>query len=451
MYPVTVAPARRVALGMLARVRKQSAFSGAVVSVALGKASLSPADAALATRLVYGTLSAEGVLDEALDRHLSRGVEPRVRDVLRLAAFELLFSRAPAYAVVDQAVDLARGVRPQASGLVNAVVRKIAAEASTFPWGDPSTDRDALARASGHPRWIVDLAITSLGETAAREMLGSGLEPAPTYVRLDPFEADRATAADALSAAEPEPSPPDPDCYRLGHASAVFARPAEPHGWFPMDAAAQMAPAALRPTPGMAVLDVGSGRGNKTVCIQAIASRHGGPAEVTAVDVHEGKVRTMRERLDRSGVPGVNALVCDATDLAAVFGPDAFDAVLVDAPCSGLGTLRRYPEKRWRLDPGAPARMAVLQSQLLEAASRVVRPGGVVVYSTCSVAAEENDGVVSGFLAGESGRGFRAEPLGDLIPLEWGTFRDGAGSFRSWPTSGGPDGHFVAVLRRSSE
>lgn len=448
MHAVSVSAARQSALGVLQRVRKNDAFAGAVLAGSLGSRHLKAEDAALTTRLVYGVLSAQGVLDEAIDRHVTRSIEPRVRDVLRMAAFELLFSRAPAYAVVDQAVELTRAVRPQAAGLANAVIRRVAEDASSFPWGDPERDLDALARASAHPRWVVDVAFASLGEEAARQMLACGLEPAPTYVRLHSFGADPAHTLVALAEAEPVPSPPDVDCFVLGRPARAFSGTSEGAGWFPMDAAAQMAPAAVAPRTGSAILDVGAGRGNKTVCLQSLAVRAGGAAHITALDLHEGKARVLRERLDRDGVPEVTVRAGDARELAALYPTEAFDAVLLDVPCSGLGTLRRYPEKRWRLDHTTPARMSALQAELLASAARVVRPGGVLVYSTCSIAAEENSGVVSGFLGSADGEAFQLEPLGDVIPREWGTFRDGTGCFQSWPTTGGPDGHFVAAIRR---
>lgn len=447
---MSVAPARSAALHVLARVRRDGAFSGPALAAELARARLAPDDAALATRLTYGTLGAEGVLDDAIAPHLRGALEPRVRDVVRLAAFELLFGRAPAYAVVDQAVDAARSVRPQAAGLVNAVVRRVSEQASSFPWGDPGNDMDALSRVAGHPRWILDTAIASLGESAAREMFACGLEPAPIFVRLDPFAQDRSETLLQLAPGEPGGSPPDEDCYLLGQPRAVYGS-TSPGGWFAMDAAAQMAPLAAAPAPGMRILDVGAGRGNKTVCLQASAVRAGGPAAITALDVHEGKSSALARRLGDSGVPGVAVSTGDATDLITLFGADAFDAVLVDAPCSGLGTLRRYPEKRWRITPDTASRMHGLQVELVRAASRVVRPGGAVVYSTCSIAREENADVVDEFLACEAGREFAIEPLGGVIPAEWGTFRDVRDCFQSWPRSGGPDGHFVALLRRGEQ
>ncbi len=445
VHAVTIAAARASALRVLGRVRKDGAFSGAALTSELRGTELSSEDTALTTHLVYGVLGAEGVLDDAIDRFARGKIEPRIRDVLRLAAYELLYGRSPAYAVVDQAVAAARRIRPQASGLVNAVARRVAEAAPAFPWGDPETDLDALARVCACPRWVVDEYLASLGPDAGREALLASAEPAPSFVRLDPFGATRVSALAALAAAEPLPSPPDPDCFILG-------RPAVAHGgsggpWFSMDAAAQLAPAAVRPTPGGRVLDAGAGRGNKTVCLQAIAMRGGAPADITALELHEGKVARLRERLDRSGVPGVMVAVGDAADACAYFGPAAFDAVLLDAPCTGLGTLRRYPEKRWRIVPGDIARMAALQRTLLSGLAGVVRPGGCLVYSTCSIARAENEGVVRAFLDTATGAGFSVESLAGVVPDAWSPFLNDDGTFQSWPTIEGPDGHFVAVLR----
>lgn len=443
-----VAPARRLALKVLGRIRRGAAFSGAVLAAELARSSLSERDTALVTRLVYGTLACEGVLDEAIDRHLRTRVEPPVRDALRLAAYELLFSRAPAYATVDQAVSAVRDYRPQAAPLANAVLRRLSDEAAAFPWGDPQTDDDALARATGHPRWVVEVFVSALGRNRASSALFAGLEPAPTYVRLDPFAADRDETLRALasSGADPRESPPDPDCFVLEHPARAFST--EPRGFFPMDAAAQLAPAACRPRPGAELLDACAGRGNKTVCLQAIAARAGGPARITAVDVHAGKARMLEERLRSGGVPGVTVAVADATEPGFLGSRERFDAALVDAPCSGLGTLRRYPEKRWRLAPDAAETLAPLQSRLLAAAAAAVRPGGRVVYSTCSVDRRENGDVVRGFLDGAEGRDFVREPISPLVPSEWAEFEDVEGTFQSWPLAGGPDGHYVAVLRR---
>lgn len=446
---MTVAPARRAALHVIARMRKDEAYSGAALAAELAPAHLSPVDTALVTRLTYGVAATLGVLDEAVGRHVSQPLEPRVRDALRLGTYELLYSRAPAYAVVDQTVKAVRSVRPQAAGLANAVLRKLADEAEAFPWGDPLHDRAALARQTAHPVWIVDLFIEAIGKERALRALASDLEPAPTYVRLNPFCAPPAVTREALTPARPVSSAPDPDCFLLENPAAAFRESApQARGWFAMDAAAQMAPRACQPRPGMRIADVGAGRGNKTLCLQSIAERHGGPAEIVAIELHPGKSEALRQRLHDSHVPAISVVIADGRDLEACFGPDAFDTVLVDAPCSGLGTLRRYPEKRWRMTEADVARLSEVQGALLTSAAAVVRQGGRVVYSTCTVAPAENEEVVESFLRTPSGAAFVRESLASCVPEEWSEFVTAKGSFQSWPVSGGPDGHFVTVLRR---
>ena len=186
--------------------------------------------------------------------------------------------------------------------------------------------------------------------------------------------------------------------------------------------------------------------------LQADAVERGGPAEVFALDLHAFKARLLEERLARFGVPGVTALVGDARDLEKVDSiPKAgsVDAVLIDAPCTGLGTLRRHPEKRWRVTPADIESLGELGIALLKEAAQLVRRGGFVVYSTCTVARCENAAVVEAFLAGEQGSEWRIDSLADEVPAEWQAFVTDEGYFSSFPVSDGPDGHFAARLVRS--
>jgi len=201
----------------------------------------------------------------------------------------------------------------------------------------------------------------------------------------------------------------------------------------------------------MSIVEVGAGRGTKTLLMQAAAVRDGGPATIYAVDIHEFKSRLLAERLERFGVPGVHSLTGDATSLGSVEGAPiegSVDAVLVDAPCSGLGTLRRHPEKRWRVTPADIESLAALGSRLLGAAARLVRPGGFVVYSTCTLADAENAQVIEGFLGSELGSSFRIDSFVDEVPPEWRRFLTPEGFFRSVPEADGPDGHFAVRLVR---
>jgi 16S rRNA (cytosine967-C5)-methyltransferase len=185
--------------------------------------------------------------------------------------------------------------------------------------------------------------------------------------------------------------------------------------------------------------------------MQASAVAQGGPAEIFAVDLHDFKAKLLEQRLAKFDVPGVTALVGDARDLTVIEGaPPAgsVDVVLIDAPCSGLGTLRRHPEKRWRVTPADLEALGTLGLELLEEAARLVRPRGFVVYSTCTVARRENAAVIEAFLNGEHGSAWHVDPLSADVPAEWRRYITDEGYFSSFPVSGGPDGHFAARLVR---
>lgn len=445
-------PGRASALSALSAIRRRDAFARQVVDEEVARAGLPTVQAAFARRLAFGVIAAEGTLDEALGEHatLPARLEPRLLDILRLGAYELLFARTPARAAVDQAVTAARTVRPQATGLVNAVLRRLSEHAADFPWGDPGSDTAALARSTAHPLWLVELLIDDLGLSAATEMLTADQEPAPLYARLNPF---RASAEECLrrlvdDGAEPAASPPDDLAVVCRKGAAAIRGSATAAGYAVItDAAAQLAPVVLAPDPGASVLEVASGRGTKTFGVQSVAARRGGPVRVTSVDVHAFKAGILERRMTELRVPGVTAVTVDATDAGELARLGSFDFALIDAPCTGIGSLRRHPDKRWRLDPGDPARLAELQGALMSSAASVVRPGGVMVYSTCTVTRSENEDVVSAFLAETDGT-WELEPVESFVAGEWGRFITDRRCFRSWPTLGGPDGHFVARLRR---
>ena len=439
---------------MVSQVRERTAYAHEVLGSRLAGAGLSPADAAFATRLAYGTLQTEGTLDEALERFLGgKKLEPRVRDALRVAAYEILFARTPARAAVDQGVELVRSVRPQAAGLANAVLRRLADDAPTFPWGDPETDLAALARLNGHPVWLAEMWAAELGRDVAAAVMAADNEPAPLYVAVNPFVGGEAEALAVLEADGAQPSPcPVPRCLQLGDAARAVHSSALRDGRVVVcDAAAQATVRLTRLSPAQRVVEIGSGRGTKTLLMQAFAAESGAPAQIYAVDLHAFKARLLEERMYKLGVPGVTALVGDATDLAHVAGLPAeatADVVFVDAPCSGLGTLRRHPEKRWRVTSEEVQTLADLGGRLLGEASRLVRPGGFVVYSTCTVDRLENSAVVEGFLAGERGRDWHVDSVLDDVPTAWRSFVTEEGYFSSYPVSGGPDGHFGVRLVR---
>jgi 16S rRNA (cytosine967-C5)-methyltransferase len=452
---VSVSPARRAAYRVVKRVREREAFGPQTLDAVLAAAHLTPGDTALATRLTYGTLQTQGVLDEAIDRVTDKpgAIEPQVRDALRIAAYELLFMRTPPRAAVHEGVEMVKSVRQQAGGLANAVLRRVAASVDSFPWGDAATDPDALARLTAHPRWLVDLLIADLGEADARLMLAADNEAAPLYLWHDPFVGTFVEAVDTLVADGAEPAECAlPGCIEARTpAAAVRGEAVRRHLLEITDASAQVVTLAVGGRPGEVVIDLAAGRGTKTVQLQALAAAAGGPADLFAVDIHPFKAEVLAARMRTLDVPGVTVLTGDALDVAAIQGlPGAggADAVLLDAPCSGLGTLRRHPEKRWRITAERIAELAELQSLLLAQAASLVRVGGVVVYSTCTVARAENHDVVAGFLASGAGEGFVTRTPVAELPESLRGWIGAEGWFQSQPRTGGSDGHFVAALVR---
>jgi 16S rRNA (cytosine967-C5)-methyltransferase len=453
---MSASPARKAAFDVVSRVRERTGYAHEVLDARLRGSNLSPDDAGMATRLAYGTLQTEGTLDEVLGRYLAgKTVEPRVRDSLRLSAYEILFMHTPSRAAVHQGVELARSIRPQAAGLANAVLRRLTEEAEGFPWGDPETDTAALARLHGHPLWLADLWVDELGREDAAALMAANNEPAPLYVAINPFAPDRGAVSGALQKdGTTVTACPIAGCFELPEGAAAVKGSAIHDGLaLVTDASAQFVAGLVPVSPGASIVEIGSGRGTKTILIQGRAVATGGPATIYAVDLHDFKAKLLEQRLAKYGVPGVVAVVGDARDLASVPGLPAagtVDAAFVDAPCSGLGTLRRHPEKRWRITADEITSLATLGAQLLAQAASLVRSGGVVVYSTCTVARRENAEVVESFLATDLGGEFRVDPLGDGVPTEWQRFVTAEGYFSSLPVSGGPDGHFAARLIREA-
>jgi 16S rRNA (cytosine967-C5)-methyltransferase len=453
---VSAVPARRAALRALARVRQRAAYGPETLAAVLASASLSREDAAFATRLTYGTLQTSGVLDEAIDRFAVRPgeLEPGVRDALRVGAYELLYMRTPARAAVHEAVESVKRTRPRAAAMANAILRRLATEAATFPWGDPETDLAALARLSGHPEWIAELLVADLGHEAARAVMDDANEPAPLFLWQNPFLGSMEHAVEALIAdgARPRAFEP-PGCLIADEPAAAVTGSAVADGVVLVaDAAAQLAPRVVGPRKGWSVVDLAAGRGTKTAELQALAVASGGPCGLLAVDVHPFKTRLLAERLEALRVPHVTVVTGDATDVGTISGLPAeggVDAVLLDVPCSGLGTLRRRPDKRWRLAREDLVKLAGLQATLLAQAASLVRVGGLVVYSTCSLARQENHDIVAAFLRGSGGEAFRVRPLGAAVPGVWADWVGPEGWFQSLPRRGGPDGHFVAALERT--
>ena len=406
---MTATPARSLVRHVVTRVRESQGWVRQILDARLAEATLDVRDASFAAHLALGTVSFLGTLDEAIDRFARdpSGVDPVVRDALQVGVYEILFMDTPRHAAVSQSVDLVREMAPHATGFANAVLRRVNENADDFPWGDADSDDAALARLTGHPRWIVDLFVREYGRGIAASMLHADTKPAPVYAAHNPFAGSFDSVFDDLAELGAEPSRAAlPGSLLLGVPQPALASSVVSESRVLVcDLAAQAVTHMLPLDAGWTIADTAAGRGTKTLLLAARGVRLDPPLRITAFDLHEFKTRILRERLAAARVPGVEVCEADATDrsaLASHMGGPA-DAVIVDAPCSGLGTLRRHPEKRWRLQPNEIEHLAGLGGALLAAAARLVRPEGFVVYSTCTVVSAENRDVIDAFLGSEVG------------------------------------------------
>jgi 16S rRNA (cytosine967-C5)-methyltransferase len=426
--------ARLLALDALVRI-EDGAYAHVVVPAMLGQSNLGDRDRAFATDLVYGTVRAQRRLDDLLARVVKRPLhrlDPPVRAALRLGAYQLVHDTPP-HAAVASTVDAVGARSPRARGFVNANLRSLTRLPRPFP--EPASDAVALS----YPDWLVDRLRDELGDETARAALVAMNEPAAVTLRPDPRQVTGAALADELRAAgaEVEPGALVPEALVVRGIGDPARLPAVRDGRAtPQDQGSQAVVAALAPAPGERVADLAAAPGGKAT---AIAERVGTDGRVVALDVDAGRVRLIDGARHRIGLPHLFPVVGDARRPPLV---DAtFDRVLLDAPCSGIGVLRRRADARWRLEPGAITELATLQRELLAAAAPLVRPGGVLVYSVCTLTAEETLAVDD--WAATTLTDFEAQPPPGA---PWNQHGRGA---LLLPQAAGTDGMFVLVLRRS--
>lgn len=405
-----LAPARRAALRLFSECRRREARARDLLREAPAMAELDPRDRALATRLVLGAIAARGEVDRVVTSHLRArsALEPLVRDALRIAAFEILYLDTPAQVAVSQGVELVRSASRRAAGLGNAVLRRVAdedvaaLEAARVRVESGDFTAADLQRVGGLPGWLAECAMADLGPEAAAAYAAGALEPACASVAANTAErgADECRALLAEAGCEPEPGPVT-GSFVLGRPSALAPSGlVEACDVLPCDLAAQDVVASLGIRAGERVLEVGQGRGTKSVLMAAAGAR------LTSVEVDAKKCALAAARMEAAGVDGRVECVCDdGRELARVDG--AFGLVFVDAPCSGAGTLSRHPEIAWSLKEDDLAGLAELQLQILRRAATRVASGGRLAYSTCSIFRQEDEDVVDAFLASPEGARFR--------------------------------------------
>ena len=441
--------ARAVALEILRRVEEDAAYPDPLLETLPARSGLEPRDRALVTEVVYGTLRWQRWLDWHLDRVSHRPMAelpPWLRALLRSGAYQLAFlDRVPARAAVHEAVELAKRRRPHGiPEFVNAVLRALAGLPRPWPapeaaGGDP-VETHAL-RASV-PSWLLRRWIARAGEADALALARALNEPPPLVLRVNTLQATAAALIAALRAAGAgvESGRWAPEALRVTGAGDPRALPPLQAGWCAVqDEAAILVGHALDPAPGETVADVGAAPGTKTTHLAQLMANRG---RVLAIDRHPGRMRRLEAACRAMGATIVEPHAAGVEPAARETGAIC-DRVLLDAPCSNLGVLRRNPDGKWRRQEGDLAGLAGVQGAMLDAAAALVRPGGVLVYATCSLEPEENEAVVAGLRARRPD--FVPDPLPPAVPAECRAAPD---VLRTWPHRHDTDGFTAHRLRR---
>ncbi|MDR1589502.1 MAG: 16S rRNA (cytosine(967)-C(5))-methyltransferase RsmB [Oscillospiraceae bacterium] len=412
---------------------------------------LAPADAraaALVTRITRGVLQNIALCDFYIGNFSTipaRKIEPQVLDILRLSAYQMIFlEKIPVSAAVNEGVALARRhANPRAASFVNAVLRKLAGSLGNLPEPVGATRRETLAIRYSHPLWLVRELDSSLGGNGLEELLAANNGQPPLTVRVNTLKTDAETAARALAAQGVSAAPHAalPDSLILSGAGKPGDLDALREGLvFVQDAASTLAALSAGPAPGDTVLDGCAAPGGKSFAA-AIAMKNRG--SVTARDVSEGKLALVTGGARRLGVEIITARLADARVSAPADEAGSMDIVYADAPCSGFGAIRRKPEIRYKA-PESLSGLHDLQLDILSGLASYVRPGGALIYSTCTVLSRENGDVVAEFL--RRNPEFHTEPF--ELPYGFGAAPDGTVTL--WPHIHGTDGFFICRLKRSA-
>ncbi len=438
--------AREVSLLALNDCQRQGGWSDAILKKRLASAGLDSRDGALATQLCFGVLQNRLLLDFYLSHFSSlplKRMEGKVVEALRLGAYQMLFlEKIPHSAAVNTSVELTRKhcKNPRAAGMVNGILRSLERNLEQLP-AIPQTEPAAyLSTLYSHPEWLVQEFLTAIGTEETARLLAANNTQAPITAMVNTTKTTVEKLAEALEGegVQTQPHPWLADCLILSKTGNLERLAAFREGLFYIqDPASKLAALALDPQPGMQVLDCCAAPGGKSfACAIQMEDR----GEVISCDLHPHKKKLIQAGADRLGLTGITPMTADGK----VFRPEwesSFDRVLVDAPCSGLGVIRKKPDIRYK-DPSPLAGLPGVQRAILDNAARYVKPGGALVYSTCTLLRRENEDVVRGFLSDHPE--YRTEAF--RLPEHVGD--GGVGMLTLWPHRQGTDGFFISKLRK---
>jgi 16S rRNA (cytosine967-C5)-methyltransferase len=442
---------RALAADILFKVDTRKAYADILLDQALRTADLDERDRALLTELTYGTLRWRGAIDAQLTRHLHRSIaetDALIRNLLRLASYQLLYlDRVPAYAAVNEAVELAKrhGGR-SAAGFVNGVLRSLLRDIRKGIAVENDTSAAALAVQYSHPEWLVHRWLDEFGPEQARALMLANNERPPLTLRVNSLKCHRDDLLDRFASAgiEATATPRSPLGISLPSAGAVESLPGFGEGLFQIQSeASQLVPYLLAPLSGERILDACAAPGGKATHIAELMKDRG---ELIALDLSARGIEKIRANVNRLGLKSVRAVLADASEKLNDSIAAPYDRILVDAPCSGLGTLRAHPEIKWQRDPNDIHRLSRLQSKILQRAAEYLKPGGILVYSTCTLTRDENEHNVEIFLARHSE--FELQDAASYLPQRAKDMVRGS-FFQALPQRDNTDGFFAARLKKA--
>lgn len=476
---MSVSRARAIAFDVLRRVEAEGAYASDLLHAELPP-TLNPKDAALATELVMGVLRWRRLLDFLLARQLKspkrsdraeansestvERLDLAVALALRVGLYQMLFlERVPARAAVNESVELVKRARKSSAGsLVNAVLRRIAGDATSTKnaaetvealLADETPRAGRMAILNSHPTWLVERWLARFGEPRTRALLDvDNRAPRLSCALHDVEHRDEVLDQLAQAGLRIEPGALLRNAFAVSGGSVAAAEPFRRGAISIQDEASQAIPLLLGVRAGDLVLDLCAAPGGKTPPLVRAATTNG---MVVAGDLHAHRLRAMQKQFKRLQLARVHSVALDAGKPLPF--PARFDRILVDAPCSGTGTLARHPEIRWRLKPEQLAEFHRLQVAILNSALDALARGARVVYSTCSLEPEENEDVIADVLRGAPH--IRIVPAGEIVPLlapqvaepiDTASLFDASGYFRTCPGAQATDGFFAAILEKQS-
>ena len=435
-----MADARNAALVALEKCRRSQAWSDAILGTIMDREGLHGKERSFATILCYGVIQNRILLDYFIDTVSTvsfNHIEPKILDILRISAYQILFlDRVPVPVAVSEGVRLCKVCgAARASGFVNAVLRKLANDTPTLP---DDNSPETLSIRFSHPLWLVQLYINRLGIDETTSLLRIQNSTTPITLQVNTLRTDTVSLYLELQDAglSIERHPYLPDCLLLQRGGNIQKLSAFQNGLFYVqDAAAKMAVMAAAPRPGMKILDVCAAPGGKSFAAAILGEK----VSILSCDIHENKLKRIHEGADRLGLYQISTAPFDARHFQQDFH-ERFDLVIADVPCSGLGVIRKKPDIRYK-DPVDFSSFPEIQSTILKNVSRYVAPDGVLLYSTCTVRKEENEEVVSSFMADDE----RFESVDFELPyVGWSSL----GMMQLWPHRHETDGFFIAKMRR---